>query len=135
MTSHEWLPLAVFAAITIVWGSFRALFQDDLKKRLAFSTVSQVSYVALGVALFGPIGTIGGLVHLIHQGIMKITLFFCAGNCAETLGIHKVSEMGGAGWRMPLTTLAAGTFPDAAFSPLAWVRLIVAREYTGIEMP
>ncbi|MDO9388913.1 MAG: proton-conducting transporter membrane subunit, partial [Methylotenera sp.] len=84
-------PLAVTATITIIWGSFRALFQDDLKKRLAYSTVSQVSYIVLGVALFGPIGTIGGLVHLVHQGIMKITLFFCAGNYAETLGIHKVS--------------------------------------------
>jgi multicomponent Na+:H+ antiporter subunit D len=100
------LPLAIFAAITIIWGSMRALFQDDLKKRLAYSTVSQVSYIALGVALFGPIGTIGGLVHLVHQGIMKITLFFCAGNYAETLGIHKVSEMDGCGRRMPLTTLA-----------------------------
>jgi len=99
-------PLAAFASLTIVWGSVRALYQDDLKKRLAFSTVSQVSYIALGVALFGPIGTIGGLIHLVHQGIMKITLFFCAGNFAETLGIHKVSEMGGAGHRMPLTTLA-----------------------------
>jgi multicomponent Na+:H+ antiporter subunit D len=99
-------PLAVAAAVTIVWGSLRALFQDDLKKRLAYSTVSQVSYIALGVSLFGPIGTIGGLVHLVHQGIMKITLFFCAGNYAETLGIHKVSELGGAGRRMPLTTLA-----------------------------
>jgi multicomponent Na+:H+ antiporter subunit D len=58
------------------------------------------------VALFGPIGTIGGLVHLVHQGIMKITLFFCAGNYAETLGIHKVSEMDGVGRRMPLSTLA-----------------------------
>ncbi len=100
------LPLALFAAVTIFWGSFRALFQDDLKKRLAFSTVSQVSYIVLGVALFGPLGTVGGLVHLVHQGIMKITLFFCAGNYAETLGIHKVSEMDGAGRRMPLTTLA-----------------------------
>ncbi len=99
-------PLAVAAAVTILWGSFHALFQDDLKKRLAFSTVSQVSYIALGVALFGPAGTIGGLVHLVHQGIMKITLFFCAGNFAETLGIHKVSEMDGAGRRMPLTMLA-----------------------------
>jgi multicomponent Na+:H+ antiporter subunit D len=99
-------PLAVAATITIIWGSFRALFQDDLKKRLAYSTVSQVSYIVLGVALFGPIGTIGGLVHLVHQGIMKITLFFCAGNYAETLGIHKVSEMNGVGWRMPLSTLA-----------------------------
>ncbi len=100
------LPLAWLAAFTIIWGSCRALFQDDLKKRLAFSTVSQVSYIALGVGLFGPVGTIGGLVHLVHQGIMKITLFFCAGNYAETLGIHKVSEMNGVGRRMPLTTLA-----------------------------
>jgi len=99
-------PLAIAAAVTIVWGSLRALFQDDLKKRLAYSTISQVSYIVLGVALFGPIGTIGGLVHLVHQGIMKITLFFCAGNYAETLGIHKVSEMHGVGRRMPLTTLA-----------------------------
>jgi len=99
-------PLAVAAAVTIIWGSLRALFQDDLKRRLAYSTVSQVSYIALGVALFGPVGTIGGLVHLVHQGIMKITLFFCAGNYAETLGIHKISEMNGAGRRMPLTTLA-----------------------------
>jgi multicomponent Na+:H+ antiporter subunit D len=99
-------PLAIIAAITIVWGSLRALFQDDLKKRLAYSTISQVSYIVLGVALFGPLGTIGGLVHLVHQGIMKITLFFSAGNYAETLGIHKVSEMNGAGRRMPATTLA-----------------------------
>lgn len=100
------LPLAIIASITIVWGSFRALMQDDLKKRLAFSTVSQVSYIVLGVALFGPVGTVGGLVHLVHQGIMKITLFFCAGNYAETLGIHKVSEMNGVGRRMPLTSIA-----------------------------
>lgn len=103
---HLLTPLAVMAALTILWGSLRALFQDDLKKRLAFSTVSQVSYIVLGVALFGPVGTVGGLVHLVHQGLMKITLFFCAGNYAETLGIHKVSEMNGAGRRMPWTTLA-----------------------------
>ena len=100
------LPLAIAASITIVWGSFRALTQDELKKRLAFSTVSQVSYIALGVALFGPLGTIGGLAHLVHQGIMKITLFFAAGNYAETLGVHKVSELDGAGRRMPLTSAA-----------------------------
>lgn len=100
------MPLAIMASITIVWGSLRALFQNDLKKRLAYSTVSQVSYIALGVSLFGPIGTIGGLVHLVHQGIMKITLFFCAGNYAETLGVYKISDMNGAGRRMPLTTIS-----------------------------
>ena len=100
------LPLAAVAAVTILFGSLRALAQDDLKRRLAYSTVSQVSYIVLGTALFGPIGTVGGLVHLVHQGVMKITLFFCAGNYAETLGIHRVSEMAGVGRRMPWTTAA-----------------------------
>ncbi|MFZ0470873.1 MAG: proton-conducting transporter membrane subunit [Thiogranum sp.] len=98
--------LGIAAAVTIVYGSVRALFQDNLKKRLAYSTVSQVSYIALGTAILGPVGTIGGIVHLVHQGIMKITLFFTAGNYAETLGIHKISEMNGVGRRMPGTTLA-----------------------------
>jgi len=98
--------LGIAAAVTIVYGSLRALYQDNLKKRLAWSTVSQVSYIALGTAILGPVGTIGGIVHLVHQGIMKITLFFSAGNYAETLGIHKVSEMNGVGRRMPATTLA-----------------------------
>ncbi|MGB5397576.1 MAG: proton-conducting transporter membrane subunit, partial [Gammaproteobacteria bacterium] len=98
--------LGIAAAITIVYGSVKALSQDNLKKRLAYSTVSQVSYIALGTAILGPLGTIGGVVHLVHQGIMKITLFFTAGNYAETLGIHKVSEMNGVGRRMPGTTLA-----------------------------
>jgi multicomponent Na+:H+ antiporter subunit D len=98
--------LGVAASITIVYGSVKALSQDNLKKRLAYSTVSQVSYIALGTAILGPVGTIGGIVHLVHQGIMKITLFFSAGNYAETLGIHKVSEMNGVGRRMPATTLA-----------------------------
>jgi multicomponent Na+:H+ antiporter subunit D len=99
-------PLALVAAFTILYGSLRALFQDNLKRRLAFSTVSQVSYIVLGVAIVGPLATVGGLVHLVHQGVMKITLFFCAGNLAETLGIHRVSEMNGVGRRMPWTMLA-----------------------------
>ncbi|MFZ5831030.1 MAG: complex I subunit 5 family protein, partial [Planctomycetota bacterium] len=105
------LPLAVAASVTIVYGSIRALTQDDLKKRLAFSTVSQVSYITLGVALGAPLATIGGVVHLVHQGLMKITLFFCAGNLAERLHVHRISELDGCGQRMPWTmgafTLAA----------------------------
>ncbi len=104
-------PLAVLAAITILYGSIRALAQDDFKRRLAFSTVSQVSYITLGVTIFGPLATLGGLVHLVHQGVMKITMFFAAGNVAEALGVHKVSELDGAGRRMPLTM---GAFTIAA---------------------
>ncbi|HMP73893.1 MAG TPA: proton-conducting transporter membrane subunit [Kiritimatiellia bacterium] len=104
-------PFLILASITIVYGSVRALAQDDFKRRLAFSTVSQVSYILLGVTLFGPMGSIGGLVHLVHQGIMKITMFFCAGNIAETLHLHKISELKGVGRRMPLTM---GAFTVAA---------------------
>lgn len=100
------LPLSLLASFTILYGSWRALQQTDIKKRLAFSTVSQVSYIVLGVTLLGPIGTVGGLVHLLHQGLMKVTLFFCAGNYAETLGIHKIHELNGTGRRMPMTSAA-----------------------------
>jgi multicomponent Na+:H+ antiporter subunit D len=102
-------PLAVLAAFTIVYGSVRALFQDNLKRRLAYSTISQVSYIALGVAIAGPIATVGGLVHLVHQGLMKITLFLCAGNLAATLEIHDVSDMKGVARRMPWTMAAFST--------------------------
>lgn len=103
----ELLPLlGAAAAVTILYGSVKALSQDHLKKRLAYSTVSQVSYIALGTAILGPLATIGGVVHLVHQGVMKITLFFAAGNYAETLSVHKISEMDGVGRRMPGTTLA-----------------------------
>ena len=98
--------LAVWASLTILYGSLRALAQDDLKRRLAYSTVSQVSYIALGVSIAGPVATLGGVVHLIHQGVTKITLFFCAGNLAETLHIHKISEMDGVGRQLPLTMSA-----------------------------
>ncbi|MBZ0166692.1 MAG: monovalent cation/H+ antiporter subunit D family protein, partial [Candidatus Omnitrophica bacterium] len=98
--------LAIMASVTIIYGSLRALFQDDLKRRLAYSTISQVSYIALGIATVGPTATIGGIVHLVHQGIMKITLFFCAGNLAEAVHIKRISAMNGIGRRMPWTMSA-----------------------------
>lgn len=124
-------PLAWLAGFTIIYGSLRALFQDDLKRRLAFSTVSQVSYITLGVAIVGPMATIGGLVHLVHQGLMKITLFFCAGNLAETLGIHKVSEMDGAGRRMPWT-MAAFTIGALGMIGAPPIAGFVSKWYLGI---
>ncbi|GAB3190567.1 cation:proton antiporter [Nesterenkonia suensis] len=99
-------PLLVVAAVTVVYGSLRALRQSDLKRRLAYSTVSQVSYVVLGISMLDITATAGGVVHLVHQGIMKITLFFCAGLFAETLGVHRVEDTRGLGRRMPLTSAA-----------------------------
>ncbi len=124
-------PLAWAAAFTIIYGSIRALFQDDLKRRLAYSTVSQVSYITLGVAVAGPIAAIGGVVHLVHQGVMKITLFFCAGNLAETLHIHKISEMNGVAKRMPFTMTA---FTIAAFGMIGAPPIagFVSKWYLGL---
>jgi multicomponent Na+:H+ antiporter subunit D len=103
--------LAVLASVTIVYGSVLALRQDGLKARLAYSTVSQLSLITLGVALGSPLAVLGGLVHLVHQGLLKITLFMCAGNFSENLGVHRVSEMAGIGRRMPLSM---GAFSVAA---------------------
>lgn len=100
------VPLMALAAATIVYGSIKALQQREIKKRLAYSTVSQVSYITLGVAMLGPVAAVGALAHLVHQGLMKVTLFYCAGNFAETLGVHHVREMDGIGRRMPLTMAA-----------------------------
>ena len=124
-------PLAIFAAFTIIYGSIRALFQDDFKKRLAYSTVSQLSYIALGVAITGILSTTGAVVHLVHQGIMKITMFFAAGNVAETYGYKKISQLNGIGRRMPLTM---GAFTIAVFGMIGLppVAGFVSKWYLGL---
>jgi multicomponent Na+:H+ antiporter subunit D len=124
-------PLAAAAAVTIVYGSLRALMQDDLKKRLAYSTVSQLSYIMLGVAVAGSVATVGGIVHLIHQGILKITLFLCVGVITETLGVRRISEMDGVGRRLPLTMgmFALGAFGMIGVPPMAG---FVSKWYLGM---
>ena len=123
--------LAVVAGVTIVYGSVRALAQTDIKRRLAWSTVSQVSYITLGVAVGGPLAVIGGLVHLVHQGLMKITLFFCAGIFAERLGIHSIDQLDGAGRRLPWASAAftAGALGMIGLPPLAG---FVSKWYLGL---
>lgn len=98
--------LAVFAAITILYGSLRALTQSNLKSMLAYSTVSQLSFITLGITLGSSVAATGGIVHLVHQGLMKITLFFAAGNLSETLGVRDIRDMTGVGQRMPWTMAA-----------------------------
>ena len=114
-------PLLVAASFTVIYGSYQALRQQEIKRRLAYSTVSQVSYVVLGVTMFSMAATAGGVVHLVHQGIMKITLFFCAGLFASVLGAHRISELRGAASRMPWTSAAftVGAFGMIGLPPTA----------------
>ncbi len=107
------LPTAYFVSITIVVASIIALSKDNLKARLAYSTVSQLSYIILGVALLKPAGIEGGLIHIANHAFSKITLFFCAG--AIYVATHKknISEMNGLGRVMPFTF---GAFALASLS-------------------
>jgi multicomponent Na+:H+ antiporter subunit D len=125
------IPLAALASATIIWGSLRALQQDGIKKRLAYSTVSQVSYIVLGAALASPFGIIGGLAHLVHQGLMKITLFFCAGIYDERAGVRTIGGLNGLGPRMPWTStcFSLGALGMIGLPPLAG---FVSKIYLGL---
>lgn len=107
------IPTAYFVGFTILIGSVIALSKDNLKARLAYSTVSQLSYIVLGVALLTPTGVEGGLLHIATHAFAKITLFFCAG--AIFVATHKkdISEMSGLGRVMPFTF---GAFALASLS-------------------
>ena len=97
---------AYLAAFTIVTASVIALTKDDLKARLAYSTVSQLSYIILGVALLTPMAVSGGLTHIAHHAFSKITLFFAAGAIYVAAHTKKISLMDGLGRKMPFTFAA-----------------------------
>src|SRR2546428_2449953 len=94
------------AAITILGGSLLALSQDNLKARLAFSTVSQLSYIVLGAALLTPSGIIGGIAHITNHAVSKITLFLCAGSIYVSTHKTEVSQTSGLARQMPWTMAA-----------------------------
>ena len=98
--------LAAMAAVTILLASFIALRKDDLKARLAYSTVGHLSYIILGVAVLAPAAFLGGVFHMVTHAAMKITLFFCAGAIAVHTGKKKVSQLDGIGRQMPITLTA-----------------------------
>ena len=99
------LALAV-ASVTILAAAFLALGQDNLKARLAFSTVSQLSYVVLGAALLTPGGILGGIAHITNHALSKITLFLCAGSIYVSAHKTDVSQTSGLARQMPWTMAA-----------------------------
>ena len=98
--------LLYLAGASVLLASLVAMRQDNLKARLAYSTVSQLGYITLGALLATPSGVIGSSMHIAMHAFGKITLFFCAGAILVTLHKSKISEMRGIGRQMPLTMLA-----------------------------
>lgn len=98
--------LSWVAAFTLIVASLVALQQDNLKARLAYSTVSQLAYVVLGTALATSMGVIGGAVQIAMHAVAKITLFFCAGAIYTAHHLTQVHELNGLGRRMPITFAA-----------------------------
>ncbi|MFA1610381.1 cation:proton antiporter [Halobellus rubicundus] len=122
------LPLATVAAITIVVASVIALRQDNLKRRLAYSTISQLSYIVLGLGLLSPAALVGGLLHIPAHAFMKLTLFFCAGAIHVETHTDDISEMAGIGKRMPVT-MAAFAVASVGMAGLPLVAGFVSKWY------
>jgi multicomponent Na+:H+ antiporter subunit D len=95
--------LTAVAGTTILAASIVALRQDNLKRLLAYSTVSQLSYVVLGVAVLAPVSAVGAALHLAAHALGKITLFFAAGSIHTAAHLTEVSQLDGIGRRMPWT--------------------------------
>ena len=98
--------ITTLASVTILVASLVALTQDNLKRRLAYSTIGQLSYMVLGAGMLSAVGMTGGLLHVAMHAFGKITLFFCAGAIYVAAGKKYISQMDGLGKRMPITYLA-----------------------------
>ena len=123
------------AGATVIIASVVALMQDNLKKRLAYSTVSQLSYVVLAVAILTPISVVGAAMHIAAHAVSKITLFFAAGSIYTAAHLTEVSQLRGIGRSMPwtMTAFAIGALSMIGVPPTAgflgkWFMLTGAME-------
>lgn len=122
--------LVMLASFTVIVASIVALYQDNLKARLAYSTIGQLGYIVLGASLGTSLGIVGGGMHIAMHACGKITLFFCAGAIYVATGKTKVSQLTGLGRQMPITFLAFGiaTLSIIGLPPLggAWSKWYLA---------
>jgi len=101
-----WIVLAVVVSFTVIAANLFALTQDNLKRRLAFSTINNLAVIILGASLITFDSVRGALLHLPFHGFMKITLFMCAGSIYVATKKELISEMDGIGRQMPVTMAA-----------------------------
>lgn len=102
-----------FTMFTIVYGCSRAVKETHFKRRLAYSTISNLSYILFGVTVMTPLGLVGALSHMVFHGVMKICSFFCAGAVICRSGKHYITELDGLGRKMPKV---CGIFTLSAFA-------------------
>jgi multicomponent Na+:H+ antiporter subunit D len=117
--SYSWV-VSAFAAFTIIIASLVALRQDNIKSRLAYSTISQLSYIVLAVSLLSDKAILGAIFHIVAHGFAKITLFFWAGAVYVASHKTKVSELNGIAKKMPFTMFAytLGALSMIGFPPM-----------------
>jgi multicomponent Na+:H+ antiporter subunit D len=93
----------ILALVTVFMGSMLAYREKILKKRLAYSTVSQISYIMFGLSLLNDFGVAGGLLHVVYHACVKVVLFLFAGVVIHQTGKTKAADLDGLGKRMPIT--------------------------------
>ena len=93
----------IIAALTITYGAIKAWQERNFKRRLAMSTVSNLSYILYGAMLFTPLGLLGAWMHMLYHSIMKITLFLAAGAALHQAGAENTDQLKGLGRKMPIT--------------------------------
>jgi multicomponent Na+:H+ antiporter subunit D len=116
-------------AVSVVVAALLALGQKDMKRMLAYSSISQVGYVVLGIGLGTPLGVAGGLFHLFNHALAKGLLFLNSGSVQQATGTRNLEEMGGLAKRMPFTagTNLVGALSIAGVPPLGgfWSKLLI----------
>jgi multicomponent Na+:H+ antiporter subunit D len=121
--------LMYLGVISMVVAAFLALGQTDIKRMLAYSSISQVGYIVLGIGLGTPLGILGGLFHLFNHALAKSLLFLNSGSLQMSTGTRNLNEMGGLAKRMPVTagTNLVGALSISGVPPLNgfWSKLII----------
>ncbi|MDD4907650.1 MAG: proton-conducting transporter membrane subunit [Candidatus Omnitrophica bacterium] len=121
--------LLAVGALSALAGALAALAQTDFKRMLAYSSISQMGYIILGLGCGTPLGALGAVFHLFNHAIFKSLLFSNSAAIESRAGIRNIQEMSGLGSRMPWTALtcAVGSLSTAGIPPLAgfWSKFII----------
>lgn len=112
--------LAILGIITMIYGGLMALAQTDIKRLLAYSSISQMGYILFGLGVGSMLGIAGGLFHVINHAICKALLFMCAGAIIHQTGTRDITKLGGLAGKMPITSITCimGALSLAGTPPL-----------------